>query len=176
MFDLGLRISMVRGRDARVQWLVTVSRVGTLAGEAVNGSAGEFLLAAAQIGVVVRDLRLMCTWVNDTLESHDGISGNRRLGRRFTDVLTGSKAEALEAVMRQVLQSGITRVHEYRAWLATGPRREHSFAASFVCLQGADGKALGVCVISVDVTESRRTCDASPSSERMARDSAATWT
>ncbi|WP_369226989.1 SpoIIE family protein phosphatase [Streptomyces sp. R39] len=159
MFDLGLRISMVRGRDARVQWLVTVSGAGTLPGKAPNGSAGEFLLASAQIGVVVRDLRLVCTWVNDTMESHDGIPGDRRLGRRFTDVLSGAKAEALEAVMRQVLENGTTRVHEYRSWLATGSRRDHSFAASFVCLQGADGKALGVCVISVDVTESRRAYD-----------------
>jgi signal transduction histidine kinase len=29
-------------------------------------------------------------------------------------------------------------------------------AASFFCLQGAEGQALGVCAISVDVTENRR--------------------
>ncbi|MEV6651926.1 SpoIIE family protein phosphatase [Streptomyces sp. NPDC051219] len=156
MLNINLRISMLRGQDGSVRWLLSVSDVGTLAGQAENGSVRESLLIRAPIGISVRDLQLRCTWVNDTMESHDGISRDRRLGRRFTDALPGAKPEALEAVMRQVLEGGTTRVHEYRTWVATGPLREHTFAASFFCLRDADGQALGVCTISIDVTESRR--------------------
>ncbi|MGW3247449.1 SpoIIE family protein phosphatase, partial [Streptomyces sp. NPDC001070] len=156
MLDVSRRISMLRGQDGTVRWLVSVTDVGTLAREAANGSMRESLLTRAPIGIVVRDRQLRCTWVNDTMESHDGIPRDRRLGRRISEARPGVKAEALETVMRQVLQSGTTRVHEYRPWLPSSPRREHVLAGSLFCLQDADGHVLGVCTISVDVTESRR--------------------
>jgi serine phosphatase RsbU (regulator of sigma subunit)/anti-sigma regulatory factor (Ser/Thr protein kinase) len=58
--------------------------------------------------------------------------------------------------MRQVLASGTTMVHEYRAWPPADRRREHVFSASFFCLQDADGRPLAVCSMSVDVTGNRR--------------------
>ncbi|GAA3830061.1 SpoIIE family protein phosphatase [Streptomyces chiangmaiensis] len=155
LLNVILRISMLSGQDEAIRWLVSVTDVDALSSEAMSRSLRESLLVHAPIGIVVRDAQLRCTWVNDTMESHDGICPERRLGRRFTDALPDCKAQALEAVMRQVLESGTTRVHEYRMWLATSPRREHAMASSFFCLQGADGQALGVCTISVDVTERR---------------------
>ncbi|MFD3451002.1 SpoIIE family protein phosphatase [Streptomyces sp. NPDC058691] len=154
--DVGLRFSMVRGPHGTTRWLASVGDVGAQSGEAAAGSVRGSLLTRAPIGIVIRDRQLRCTWANEVMESHDGIPLDRRLGSRFTDALPGAKAEALEAVMRQVLQSGTTKVHEYRTWLPTTLGPEHPFAASFHCLQGADGEPLGVCVISVDVTESRR--------------------
>ncbi|SDN60823.1 PAS domain S-box protein, partial [Streptomyces wuyuanensis] len=153
--DVTLRISMLRGRGGTVQWLTSVSDVGVLSGEAVNGAVRGALLTSAPVGISVRDLQLRCFGVNETIEMHDGIPRERRLGRRFTDAMPGAKAEALEAVMRQVLQSGTTKVHEYRTWLPTVLGPERPFAVSFSCLQGADGQALGMCVISADVTECR---------------------
>ncbi|WP_153547409.1 SpoIIE family protein phosphatase [Streptomyces sp. RB17] len=156
MIDINLRISMLWGQDGTVRWLLSVTDIGTVSGDAMNGSVREALLTRAPIGIVVRDPQLHCLWVNDTMESHDGISRDRRLGRRLTDSLPGSESEALEAVTRQALASGATAVQEYRLWPPGDPRREHAFSASFFCLQDADGKALGVCTMSVDVTESRR--------------------
>ncbi|MER6978538.1 SpoIIE family protein phosphatase [Streptomyces carpinensis] len=157
--DVSLRVSRLWGQHGSVRWLVSVTDISKTSGEGVNGLVRESLLARVPMGIVVRDPQLRCTWVNDTMESHDGVSSDRRLGRRFTDVLPGAKTEALEAVMRRVLQGGTTKVHDYRTWLPARPRREHTFAASFFCLQDAGGQPLGVCVISVDVTESRRARD-----------------
>lgn len=154
--NINLRISMLRGQDGTVRWLISVTDIGTLSAEATNGSVRESLLTRAPVGIVVRDPQLRCIWVNDTMERHDGISRDQRLGRRFTDARPDAKAEAVEAVMRQVLHSGTTKVHQYRMWPPTSPRREHTMAASFFCLQDADGQALGVCTINVDVTESQR--------------------
>ncbi|MEU4098343.1 SpoIIE family protein phosphatase [Streptomyces sp. NPDC026673] len=156
LFDVGLRLSLLRGQDTAVRWLVTVSEAGPPSGEAVNGSVQDSIATPASIGVSIRDVGLRCAWANETMESHDNIPRDRRLGRRFTEAWPDAKAEALEGVMRQVLQSGTTRVHEYRSSLATGQRRDHTFAASFFCLQGADGQAIGVCAISVDLTESHQ--------------------
>ncbi|MGW2935016.1 SpoIIE family protein phosphatase [Streptomyces sp. NPDC001156] len=156
MLDINHRISMLGGQDGTFRWLVSVTDIGTLSRETRNGSVRESLLTHAPIGIVVRDPKLRCVWANDTMESHDGISRDRRLGRRITDAQPGFEAEALEAVMRQALRNGTTAVHEYRAWPTEDPRREHAFSVSYFCLQDADGKTLGVCGISVDVTGSQR--------------------
>ncbi|MFE2568418.1 SpoIIE family protein phosphatase [Streptomyces mirabilis] len=156
VINMTLRISRLWGQDAGTRWLVSVTDVGTLSSGASNGAVRESLLAHAPVGIAVYDPQLRCTWVNDVMERHDGTPRERRFGRRLRDSLPAVEAEALEVVMRQVLESGTTMVHEYRAWSSTDRRREHAFSASFFCLQGADGTALSVCAMSVDVTGNRR--------------------
>jgi PAS domain S-box-containing protein len=151
-----LRVSLLWGQDAGTRWLVSVTDIGALSSGVTNGPVRESLLARAPIGIVVYDPRLRCAWVNDAMERHDGVPRHRRFGRRLTALLPGFEAEALEVVMRQVLESGNTMVHEYRAWPPADLRREHAFSASFFCLQGADGTPLGVCSMTVDVTGNRR--------------------
>jgi PAS domain S-box-containing protein len=157
--DVSLRVSKLWGQGETVRWLVSVTDIGEACGETMNGLVRESLLARVPMGIVVRDQQLRCTWVNDTMESHDGISRDRRLGRRFTDVWPGAEAETLESAMRQVMRGGPAKVHDHRTWLPSSPHREHTYAASIFCLQDADGQVLGVCVISVDLTESRRARD-----------------
>ncbi|MFF2129238.1 SpoIIE family protein phosphatase [Streptomyces olivochromogenes] len=154
--NMTLRISRLWGQDAGTRWLVSVTDIDTLSSGASNGAVRESLLAHAPVGIAVYDPQLRCTWVNDVMERHDGTPRERRFGRRLRDSLPAVEAEALEVVMRQVLESGTTTVHEYRAWSSTDRRREHAFSASFFCLQDADGTALAVCAMSVDVTGNRR--------------------
>ncbi|MEU8690540.1 SpoIIE family protein phosphatase [Streptomyces sp. NPDC048665] len=154
--NLSLRLSLLRGQDATLRWLVSLTDMSTLSSGMINGSVRESLLTRAPMGIVVRDLQLRCTWTNDTMERLDGVPRDRRLGRRLTDLVPGFENEALEVVARQVLDSGDSTVHEYRAWPPEDPRREHAYSVSFFCLQDADGKSLGVCSMIVDVTGSRR--------------------
>jgi PAS domain S-box-containing protein len=151
-----LRISLLWGQDADTRWLVSVTDIGTLSSGASKGAVRESLLARAPIGIAVYDPQLRCTWVSDVMERHVGVPRDRWFGRRLKDLFPGFEAEALESVMRQVLESGPTKVHEYRAWPPADQGRAHLFSASFFCLQDADGKALGVCSMSVDVTGNRR--------------------
>ncbi|MFC9082328.1 SpoIIE family protein phosphatase [Streptomyces sp. NPDC057062] len=154
VLDVNVRITALRGQDGSARWLASMTDAGMPSGDSVDGSVRGPLLARAPIGVGIRDRQLRSIYVNDVAESHDGLSPDRRLGRRFTDVLPGANAETIEAVMRQVLQNGTTKIHEYRTWLPTSQGAEKPFAVSFQCLQGADGESLGVCVISADVTTS----------------------
>ncbi|WP_079062993.1 SpoIIE family protein phosphatase [Streptacidiphilus griseoplanus] len=159
MLTMSLRISLLRGQDKSIRWLVSVTDIGALSSgpaKQASGSVRESLLTRTPIGIVVRDPQLRCTWVNDAMESCDGVARDRRLGRRLTDMLPGFEAEALEAVMRQVLETGITTVHEYRSWPPADRHQEHAFSASFFCLVDASGQAVGVCSMSVDVNDSRR--------------------
>ncbi len=154
VLDVSVRITALHGQDGSARWLASVTDAGMPSGDAVDGSVRGPLLARAPIGVAVRDRHLRCTFANEVMDIHDGLSRDRRLGRRFTDVLPGADAETIEAVMRQVLHNGTTKIHEYRTWLPTSQGAEKPFAVSFQCLQGADGESLGVCVISADVTAS----------------------
>ncbi|MEV6054687.1 SpoIIE family protein phosphatase [Streptomyces sp. NPDC052107] len=151
-----LRVSLLRGQDADTRWLVSVTDIGSLSPGATGGPVRESLLARAPIGIVVYDSQLRCVWVNDAMERYDGLPRHRRFGRGLKDSLPAVEAEALKVVMRQVLESGTTTVHEYRAWPPADRRREHAFSASFFCLQGAAGTPLGVCSMTVDVTGNRR--------------------
>ncbi|MFE6554202.1 SpoIIE family protein phosphatase [Streptomyces sp. NPDC057746] len=154
VLDVNVRITALHGQDGSARWLASMTDVGMPSGDAVDGSVRGPLLAGTPIGVGIRDRQLRSIYVNDVAESHDGLSRDRRLGRRFTDVLPGANAETIEAVMRQVLRNGTTKIHEYRTWLPTSQGAEKPFVVSFQCLQGADGASLGVCVISADVTTS----------------------
>ncbi len=157
LLDVTLRVSPVGGLRGAVSRLVSLAGTAALPEGPRGAAVGPARLAGDPVGVVVRDTELRCLWANDTVEDHDGIPVGRRLGRRVSDVRPGPEADVLEAVMRQALHSNTTKVHEYRTWLPTGSGREHTFAVSFQCLQGADGRTLGVCVLSTDVLRHRRT-------------------
>ncbi|MFD0502397.1 PAS domain-containing protein [Streptomyces chiangmaiensis] len=154
--NVGLQISQLWGQGGAVHWLVSGTDIAALSLASSSGSVRESILTRTPIGVVVRDRELRCTWVNDAMERQQSVPRDRRLGRRLTDVLPRVEAEALEVVMRQVLDSGRPAALEYRAWPPAEKRREHVFAASYFCLQDADGQTLGVCCINLDVTGSRQ--------------------
>ncbi|MFD9002031.1 SpoIIE family protein phosphatase [Streptomyces sp. NPDC059582] len=156
MLAVGMRISMLWGQGGAVRWLASATNICAQSEDAVNVLVQGSILDHAPIGVSVRDVELRSTWVNDVMESHDGVPRDRRLGFRITDSCPSAETEATEAMMRRVLRSGSTKVHEYRTWLPTPLGEERPLAVSFSCLQGADGRPLGGCTLSVDVTESRR--------------------
>lgn len=155
MLDINHRISMLWGRTEHSGGLCPSPTSARSPAKRETDRCGS-RFTHAPIGIVVRDQQLRCVWVNDTMERHDAISRDRRFGRRLVSSMPGSEAEALEAVMRRALRNGTTAVHEYRAWPTKDPRQEHAFSASYFCLKDADGKTLGVCGMSVDITGSQR--------------------
>ncbi|MFF4756195.1 SpoIIE family protein phosphatase [Streptomyces sp. NPDC002514] len=149
--EVSLRVSPLSGLDGGAHWLVSVTDLATVSSSAVNGLRPSSLLTRAPVGITVRDVELRCTWVNDLAERRDGILPEVRLGRRLTEVVAGFEAEALEAAMRQVLADGTPVVDlEYPAWNA---RRKHAFRVSYFRLEDAEGHALAVCGMCVDVTD-----------------------
>ncbi|MGY4998126.1 SpoIIE family protein phosphatase [Streptomyces sp. 900105245] len=154
--DLTLRVSTLWGKDGQTRRLVSVTDTRTLSPRAGSEPVRGSLLGRTPIGIVVHDLQLRYSWVNDDMERHDGIPRDQRFGHRLKDFLPAFEAEALEVVLRQVLDTGTTMIHEYRAWPPMDRRREHAYSSSFFCLQDADGMPLAVCSITVDVTGNRQ--------------------
>ncbi|UXY17692.1 SpoIIE family protein phosphatase [Streptomyces cynarae] len=159
--DVRLCVSPLSGHDGGDWWVVCATDKALLLAGQAEATVAEPLLATLPrclpIGVVVRDTHLRCIRVNDTQGSKDGIPLPKRLGRRLTEAAPGTEAETLEAVMHQVLESGDPAINvDYQAFLPANVRSSRLLTASYVRLDDAQGRALGVCVVSVDVTESRR--------------------
>ncbi|MEJ8655157.1 SpoIIE family protein phosphatase [Streptomyces sp. MS1.AVA.4] len=161
--DVRLCVQPLTGQDSRAQWLVAATDKETPPSWVVDGSGMESLTGALHlpsrlpVGVVIRDTELRCTWVNDTQGLKDGIPLQRRLGRTLTQAAPGEDAESIESVMRQVLESGMPAINrEYRAFLPMHAHREPALAASVFRIDDGEGHALGVCAVSVDVSDSRR--------------------
>ncbi|MEU6657131.1 SpoIIE family protein phosphatase [Streptomyces sp. NPDC046900] len=161
--DVRLRVSSLSGQDGRERWVVCATDKALLPMWPAEATGAEPLLATLPlpsrlpIGVVIRDRHLRCIRVNDTQGSKDGIPLPKRLGRRLTEAAPGTEAETLEAVMHQVLESGDPAINvDYRAFLPANVRSNRILTASYFRLDDAQGRALGVCVVSVDVTDSRR--------------------
>ncbi|MFI6360586.1 SpoIIE family protein phosphatase [Streptomyces sp. NPDC050743] len=161
--DVRMSVSSLSGQDGRDWWVVCATDKALLLAWQAEATVAEPLLATLPlpsclpVGVVVRDTHLRCIRVNDTQGSKDGIPLPKRLGHRLTEAAPGTETETLEAVMRQVLESGDPAINvEYQAFVPANVRSSRILTASYVRLDDAQGRALGVCVVSVDVTDSRR--------------------
>ncbi|GAA3833078.1 SpoIIE family protein phosphatase [Streptomyces chiangmaiensis] len=158
-----LRVERLSGQGREALWLVSAIGRTAIASLATSGSlampipVAVHLLPSLPIGVVLRDTELRCTWLNATWELDGGIPVRQRLGLRLTEEAPGSDSEALEVAMRQVLETGTPAIDvEYRMSLPKKLGRERALAVSYSRLEDADGHALGVCGIVVDVTSYQR--------------------
>ncbi|MGW2964457.1 SpoIIE family protein phosphatase [Streptomyces sp. NPDC001220] len=139
------------GHNGQSRWIVSATDT------ALPASAPSDRPPNLPVGVVIRDTGLRCLWVNDAQRSRDGIPAEQRLGHRLTEAVPTTEAATLEALMRQVLESGIPAINvEFKAFIPTDVREDRTLTASFFRLDDAAGRALGVCVVSADGTHSRR--------------------
>ncbi|WP_431044335.1 SpoIIE family protein phosphatase [Streptomyces sp. P1-3] len=152
--DLGLRVCAVMAADGREQWLVSAIDLASTPSWAVSGSALEGFLTRSPLGMAVLSPELRYVWLNDTLERFGGVPREQRLGRRMTSALPGLDTEALEALMRSVLATGVPVIdHEYQGWTSADPYRERAYSTSFFRLEDADGHPMGVYYLVMDVTD-----------------------
>ncbi|MGW4658998.1 SpoIIE family protein phosphatase [Streptomyces sp. NPDC004279] len=161
--DVRLCVSALSGQDGLDSWVVWATDKALLpawpagATAPVPPLATLLLTSRVPIGVVIGDTHLRCVRVNDTQGALDGTPLPQWLGRRLTEVAPGTGSESLEAIMHQVLESGDSAMDvDYQASLPANVRNNRMLTASVFRLDDAQGRAIGVCTVSVDVTESRR--------------------
>ncbi|MET7937100.1 SpoIIE family protein phosphatase [Streptomyces sp. NPDC005322] len=149
-----LRISSAREPGGDVGWLVSGVDMEAIPSWVLSGSLLKAFLTRSPIGIAVLSPDLRYVWINDTLERYSGVPREQRLGRRMADCLPGLDTEALEARMRRVLKTGKPLIdYEYRGWTPADPHHEHAYSTSFFRLDSAEGHAVGVCYMAMDVTD-----------------------
>ncbi|MGX1246207.1 PAS domain S-box-containing protein [Streptomyces pseudovenezuelae] len=103
------------------------------------------------------DTDLRCVWSNPALEQFGSAPAQRRLGLRFAEIQPGLDAEAIEAQMRHVLETGEPVVgYEHVGRVRSAPHRETAHTMSFTRIDDDRGHPMGVYYTVVDITERHR--------------------
>ncbi|WP_175408924.1 PAS domain-containing protein, partial [Streptomyces sp. TRM64462] len=145
--------------DAHGRTGVLIVAVETSAVHAMRDSlaALEGLFTQSPIGLAMLGSDLRFVRVNDALARMNGVPAAEHIGKRLIEVVPGVNAVALEAVMRQVLDSGEARVDVRRTGRTPAdPHHDHVWSCSYAPLLDNAGRRLGVIASLIDITASRR--------------------
>ncbi|GGK60813.1 SpoIIE family protein phosphatase [Streptomyces flaveus] len=147
--------ALASGGPAR--WMVLASDMTGAPGWDMSRTVLERLASQSPIGLAIVDTDLRYVWSNTAMQQFGSGPAHERLGKRLGDIQPGLDAEALEAVMRQVLHTGVPIVdHEHIGRVRSAPHRESAHAMSFTRLEDDRGNPIGVYYTVVDVTERYR--------------------
>ncbi|WP_433859664.1 SpoIIE family protein phosphatase [Streptomyces kronopolitis] len=115
------------------------------------------LVAQSPIGLAVLDTALRYVAVNPALERINGMPAHAHLGRRVRQALPFLGAEAVEAVMREVLATGVPQVdRSIVGRTPADPDHDHAWSVSYYRLEAPGGTVLGVAASVIDVTDRHR--------------------
>lgn len=120
-------------------------------------AALQSLFTQSPIGLATLGTDLRFLRVNDALARMNGVSAAEHLGKRLTEVVPGVNAIALEATMRQVLDSGKAVVDVRRTGRTPAdPEHDRTWSCSYAPLLDGNGRPLGVIASLIDITEGQR--------------------
>ncbi|WP_377270220.1 SpoIIE family protein phosphatase [Peterkaempfera sp. SMS 1(5)a] len=164
--NLEFRTHPVTGPDRRPMVLAVATDVRALRRVEASLAVLDAFFAQAPIGLAVYDTGLRFVRINEALARMNGKSQEQHLGLRLSQVLPGINGLEIEAVMQQVLDTGVPVVDARSYGRTPGdPERDHAWSASYFRLEDPTGRIAGVCSSIIDVTE-RFEADASATRAR----------
>ncbi|PNG20278.1 PAS domain-containing protein, partial [Streptomyces cahuitamycinicus] len=151
------RIASAEEAHGGSRWLMLLSELSDAPGWDMSRTVLERMTAGAPVGIAIVDTDLRFVWSNAALEQFGGGPAARRLGLRFADVQPGMDAQAVEAQMRHVLETGEPVIgYEHVGHVRSAPLRETAHMLSFTRLEDDQGHPIGVYYTVVDMTERHR--------------------
>jgi PAS domain S-box-containing protein len=151
------RITSADEPGGPARWLVLLNEMGDSPGWSMSRSVLEQMVGDSPIGIAIVDTDLRFVWSNTALSRFGGGPPERRLGLRFADVQPGLDAQAVEAQMRHVLETGETVLgYEHVGQVRAAPHRETAHMLSFTRLDDDHGRPMGVYYMVVDITDRHR--------------------
>ncbi|MFF0549408.1 SpoIIE family protein phosphatase [Streptomyces sp. NPDC004311] len=115
------------------------------------------LVAQSPLGLAVLDTGLRYVLVNPMLQRINGLPAEEHLGRTPHEALPFLDTDAIEASMRQVLETGVPLLDQFGVGRTPAdPYEEHAWSGSYYRLEGPGGRVIGVALVVVDVTDSYR--------------------
>jgi serine phosphatase RsbU (regulator of sigma subunit) len=104
------------------------------------------VLEAAPVALGVFDADLRWAWMNPALAAMNQTTGDQLVGRRPSEV-HGALGEATEAILRRVLEAGVTEHHQQSGALGTDPDTRRHWDVTYFPLPDSVG------VAAVEVTD-----------------------
>ncbi|MEU8828171.1 SpoIIE family protein phosphatase [Streptomyces sp. NPDC048636] len=152
-----VRAHPLAGGDHTPLWLLTVEPP---AGEAPlpGGEAlSEWLLTSSPVALAVYDSDLRFVRQNPAMEHIVGVGDEHRRGHGLSAAVTGPGSVEWEARMRRALETGRAEEgHLLQGRTRADPEHDHFFAVSATPLRDREGRIVGLCATSRDVTEQHR--------------------
>ncbi|WP_181764335.1 SpoIIE family protein phosphatase [Streptomyces albidus (ex Kaewkla and Franco 2022)] len=155
--ELGCRARAVSRADSTYEWFL----VGSPAEEVVQWETERSLLYAlfrkCPIGLAIFAPDLSILRVNRAIAKFSEVSADEHTGGRVGDFLLQPDAEAVDAQLREVLESGRSSLFaEQLCRTSSDPAREMIVSVSAFRMQDPEGRVFGVAQTVEDVTERYR--------------------
>ncbi|MFH8342060.1 SpoIIE family protein phosphatase [Streptomyces sp. AM6-12] len=128
------------------------------------------LVTQAPVGVSVLDTELRYLAVNPALAAMHGLPVADHIGRRYDELFPDTAFHAVEASMRQVLETGAPVVNQQVVGrTAADPANDHAWMTSLYRLEDHQGHTLGVATVAVEVTDRYRAAQEAERAQRRLR-------
>ncbi|RAY12425.1 protein phosphatase [Actinomadura craniellae] len=145
-------VSRLHARGGAAHRLLSV----TPASAAVSGiSMLEPFINRSSVALCIWDRDLRCVWLNEAAQRLQGFFPQYQVGRSLAEPLAGADARASAERVRAVLADGVPRVDRESHWVSADRSEERTLSISLFRIEGADGRPLGVCSLTLDITHSR---------------------
>ncbi|MFE2009856.1 SpoIIE family protein phosphatase [Streptomyces sp. NPDC059491] len=121
----------------------------------IRGSSAVWdgLFSRSPVGIGILDTQLRFLRVNPALEAMNGLVQAAHIGRRLVDLLPDVNAADMEAAMRRVLETGKPVLDSRRTGRTPAdPDHDHVWSGSYVRLEDADGRPIGLAATLIDIT------------------------
>ncbi|MGW6417354.1 SpoIIE family protein phosphatase [Streptomyces sp. NPDC055055] len=121
----------------------------------IRGSSAVWdgLFSRSPVGIGILDTQLRFLRVNPALEAMNGLVQAAHIGRRLVDLLPDVNAADMEAAMRRVLETGKPVLDSRRTGRTPAdPDHDHVWSGSYVRLEDADGRTIGLAATLIDIT------------------------
>jgi PAS domain S-box-containing protein len=126
--------------------------MGSYSGVPPDGPFMDWAFTQSPFALAVHDRDLLCLRINDRMCQMFGLTEDELRGRRLTDALPGPQYDAMERIMRQVLDTGEpTHRETYRR--VPGEAREHAWSVSVSPLRDQAGRTRAVWIGVLNITE-----------------------
>jgi PAS domain S-box-containing protein len=149
-----LRVQPTVGRDGTVGWKVFQAAPGGATVPDAEAAAAQTWLAHAPAGLYVLDTELRIVSARLATQTMSGMPADRVLGRRLTEVYSFPAPDQIEAMLREVVDSGVPAPERVvRTHLREAPGGARWTKVSAFRLEDQRGVVLGVAAVLADVSE-----------------------
>ncbi|MFD7133465.1 SpoIIE family protein phosphatase [Streptomyces sp. NPDC059894] len=157
-----LSLTPLAQREAAFGWLLTATDTELVHWEAVGRAVLAGLAGESPVNLVVYDTGARLRWINAAVEKQFGVPLQEAVGRFVKDLLPQGRVlgdrdlavSRTEEIVLRVARTG-TPVGDvrYRSSTRLDPHREHVWSCSYFRLQDGEGRPIGVCEASLDITD-----------------------
>ncbi|MFJ4616728.1 SpoIIE family protein phosphatase [Streptomyces sp. NPDC088812] len=160
--EVMLSLTPLAHGDGAFGWILMAAGAEQAHWEAVGRSVLAGLDRESPVHLVVYDTGARLRWINAAVEKQFGVPLREAAGRFVKDLLPQGrvlghddrKVSGVEEIVERVVRTG-TPVADvrYRSATRLDPHRERVWSCSYFRLQDEEGRPIGVCEASLDITD-----------------------